>query len=176
MEDLKNIMNALDSVLQSADISDVSAEGAGYEELPDGYYLGEVEKAELKESKSSHMPMVAFQFKVVEDGIGVKDDGSLVAIPKTKNRKMFIYYVLKDAQSVSRFASDMLKFEGETPGEPLLEKECFVNSELLLDALEILIGRRLFIQSSTTDKNGESSTWRNPISWTRAKKLGIVVE
>ena len=112
MEDLKNIMSALDSVLQSADLKDVSAEGAGYDELPDGYYLGEVEKANITESKNSHLPMVAFQFKIIEDGIGVKDDGSFVALPKTKNRKIFIYYVLKDSSSVNRFASDMLKFEG----------------------------------------------------------------
>ena len=61
--------------MNKTDISDVTADSNNFSELPDGYYLSEVEKAELKESKTSHQPMVAFQFKVVEDGLTVDKDG-----------------------------------------------------------------------------------------------------
>lgn len=174
MEDMNKLFDSLNGILNTADLTDVTAEGEGFKDLPDGYYLGEVEKAELKESKSSHMPMVAFQFKVTDDGYSVNEQGEYNALSKTKGRKIFIYYVLKDESSVKRFATDMLKFEGEMEGEPLLDKDCFTNSELLVDALEILVGRRVYIHCSTTENSdGSNSTWKNLISWKRAKALEL---
>lgn len=173
-KDLTSIFNNLDDILKNTDLSDVSADSNSFSELPDGYYLSEVEKAELTESKKSHQPMVAFQFKVVEDGIGTDDDGNFIDLPKTKNRKIFLYYVLKDEASVRRFATDMLKFEGETKGEPILEKTYFTNSELLNDALDILTGMRIYIQSSTTENDdGTSSVWKNLVSWKRVEALKL---
>lgn len=172
--DLIALFKSLDGVLANTDLSDVTAESNSFSELPDGYYLCEVEKAELKESKSSHMPMVAFQMNVVEDGIGINEDTSFFDLKKTKNRKVFMYYVLKDQQAVRRFAADMLKFEGEKQDEPILSVECFTTSEVLLDALDILTGMRIYVQSSTS-KNDDNSTsvWKNIISWKRARLLGL---
>lgn len=171
-KDMTYVFESLNNVLSQTNLDDVTSEGSGFEELPDGYYIGEVEKAELKESKSSQQPMVAFQFKVVQDGI--TDDGNFSPISKTNNRKIFMYYVLKDEQSVKRFVTDMLKFEGEKEGESILGKEYFTNSEVLIDALDILIGSRIYIHISTTERNGQTSTWRNLISWKRAKALGLL--
>jgi hypothetical protein len=171
---LNDVLNSLNGLLNNTDLSDVSAESAGFSELPDGYYLAEVEKAELKESKSSHQPMVAFQFKITDDGLTPDENGDLVSVKKTKGRKIFIYYVLKDENSVRRFATDMLKFEGENPGEPILSKDYFTNSELLVDALDILKGCRVYIQSSTTINDDDStSVWKNLISWKRASALEL---
>lgn len=173
MEDMTKIFGALDSVLSNTDLADVTAESTGFNELPDGYYLSELEKAELKESKSSHQPMVALQFKVVEDGKAVDAD-SFVSIPKTKNRKIFMYYVLKDEASVKRFVTDMLKFEGDKKGEPILGKEYFTNSQLLTDALDVLVGMRIYVQSSTTTNDDDTtSVWKNLISWKRAEALEL---
>lgn len=174
MEDMTQLFDSLNGILSNVDLKDVSAEGAGFQDLPDGYFLGEVEKAELKESKSTHFPMVAFQFKVTEDGKGVDNDGNYFDLRGTKNRKIFIYYVLKDESSVKRFVTDMLKFEGEVEGEPILGKEYFTTSELLVDALEILEGMKIYINCSTTENSdGTTSTWRNLISWKRAKTLEL---
>ena len=174
MDNLNDVFNSLNGLLSNTDLSDVSAESAGFSELPDGYYLAEVEKAELKESKSSHQPMVAFQFKVVDDGLAVDENGEFVTVKKTKNRKIFLYYVIKDETSLKRFVQDMLKFEGDVAGKPLLEKECFTNSELLVDALDILKSMRIYIQSSTTVNDDDStSTWKNLISWKRAAALEL---
>ena len=171
---LNDVLNSLNGLLGTTDLSDVSAESAGFSELPDGYYLAEVEKAELKESKSSHQPMVAFQFKIVDDGLTTDENGEFVSVKKTKGRKIFMYYVLKDENSVRRFATDMLKFEGETVGEPVLSKEYFTNSELLLDALDILKEMRVYIQSSTTvNDDNSTSVWKNLISWKRAAALEL---
>lgn len=174
MEDLKNMFSSLNELLGKTDLEDVTSESTGYSELPDGYYLSEVEKAELTESKNSHLPMVSFQFKIVEDGKGVAEDASYFELKGTKNRKIFVYYVFKDESSVQRFVRDMLKFEGETEGEPLLGKEYFTEAEVLADALDILTGSRIYIQCSTTRKDGaEPTTWKNLISWKRAKALEL---
>ena len=47
MEDLKAMFSSLDELLNKTDLEDVTAESTGYQDLPDGYYLSEVEKAEI---------------------------------------------------------------------------------------------------------------------------------
>lgn len=174
-EELKNILGNLDNLLSQTDLKDVTSEGNGFQDLPDGYYLGEVEKAELTISKKSREPMVAFQFKIIEDGRSSTEDGEFVPLKGTKNRKIFIYYLLKDDSSIKRFVTDMLKFEGEEAGVPLLEKEYFTNSALIEDALDVLVGRAIYIQVSTNEKDdGSKSTWNNMISWKRAEKIGLM--
>lgn len=177
-EELKALHSQLDALLNNTDLTDVSAESTGFQELPDGYYNCEVEKAELKISKSSGQPMAAFQFKVSEDGYNVEIDEKstvhLTELKKTKNRKIFINYVLKNDTWVRRFVTDMLKFEGDTAGESLLPKEAFLSSETIEDALDILVGKRIYIQVSTTVNEDDSkSTWNNLISWKRAAALEL---
>lgn len=177
-KDFKALFDKLDGLLSTVDLSDVTAESAGFTELPDGYYLCEVEKTEIRESKSSKMPMAAFTFKILEDGYTaeVNESGETVinSIKKTANRKIFIYYVFKDERSVKRFATDMLKFEGEEEGEPLLPKEAFLNSDTVNDALEILTGMRIYVHVSTTvNEDDTKTTWNNLISWKRAKALDL---
>jgi len=177
-ENLKNLFGTLDELLSSTNLDDVTADGVGYKELPDGYYLSELTKAELTESKSSHQPMIAIQFTTVENGLGVnlrEDESSeFVEISKTKNQRISMYYVLKDEASVKRFVTDMLKFEGDVEGEPLLTKDYFLTSELLEDALDVLTGSRIYVQISTTVRDDDTtSTWRNLISWKRAKALDL---
>lgn len=177
MADIKSALSALDEILAKTTLDDVSAESQGFSELPDGYYLCEVEKTEFKESKSSHLPMVSFTFKIVEDGTGFEYTDTEIltkTLKGTKNRKIFKHYVFKDEASVKRFASDMLKFEGETHGEPLLPKEAFTSSETMLDALDVLEGMRLYVQSDTTEKDGTKSTWCNLVSWKRASELELI--
>lgn len=177
-KDIKSLFDKLDDLLSTVDLSDVTAESAGFTELPDGYYLCEVEKAEIRESKSSKMPMAAFTFKISEDGHTAEVDESgepvITDIKKTANRKIFMYYVFKDERSVKRFATDMLKFEGEEEGEPLLPKEAFLSGDTVNDALEILTGMRIYVHvSTTTNEDDTKSTWNNLISWKRAKVLGL---
>lgn len=179
MADMSAIFDKLDSIMSNADLKDVTADSAGFSDLPDGYYLCEVEKAELTESKKSHEPMVAFQFKIVHNGYAVKiedtGDYTISTISRTENRKVFIYYVIKDESSLRRFATDMLKFEGEVQGESLLPKEAFMNSNTLLDCLDVLQGCRLYVCASTTEKDGEKSQWKNLISWKRAAALELPI-
>lgn len=170
-----NIFHVLNNLLKNTDLSDVSAEGNNFPEIPDGYYLCEVEKAQLKETKTSHEPMVSIQFKITENGVDFNED-LFVEIPKTKNRKVFINWVLKDESGVKRFVTDMLKFEGDVEGEPVLPKEYFTTAEILEDALDILIGMRIYVNSSTTkNKDGTTSNWKNLISWKRAKFLDLLL-
>lgn len=177
-EELKNVLGNLNDLLGGTNLDDVTSESAGFSEIKDGHYLSEVEKAELTVSKNSGKPQVFFQMKVVDDGYDVifNEDKitTMVRNEGTKNRKLFIYFPLATEQNVRRFVNDMLKFEGDVPGESLLEKECFTNSELLEDALSILIGKRIYIKVSTSKgKDGKESTWKNFISWKTAITMGL---
>ena len=175
---MNEVLSKLDTLLGETDLSDVTSESTGYSDLPDGYYLTTVDKAELTVSKSSGNPMVAFMLGITGDGIDVEieDTGNVLhrSIKGTNNRKIFKYYVFKDDTSIKRFVADMLKFEGEVEGEPLLPKEAFLNSETLEDALDCLIGCGIYVNVSTSEKDdGTKSTWTNLISWKRADALEL---
>ena len=170
----------LNELLGKVNLEDVTAESneKKFEELPDGYYLSEVESAELGVSKTNKI-QVRIQLKVVEDGIGnyidERGNAKMMTLEHTKNRKIFKYYPLVEEKDVNRFVSDMLKFEGDVPGEPLLPKEAFTTGEVLEEALEVLTGARLYVQATTTTKKGtdERNTWFNLISWNRVKDLEL---
>ncbi len=180
-EEFDKIFDQLDSVLSDTNFDDVTAESTGYDEIPDGYYLCEVTSSEIKASKTSGLPMAAFQLTIVENGMSVEQNESgaitMNEITRTKGRKLFRNYVLKDSASVKRFAADMLKFEKNGDGIPYLPKEAFMNHETLEDALSVLIGMRIYTQQSTSTKmvDGKEveSKWVNLISWKRAKQLEL---
>lgn len=172
----------LDSLLGKLDTNKISADANdAYPELPEGYYLCEVEKAELKTTKSSGEPMVSLALKITEDGkkvaIDAKGFSYFEDVPHTEGRKIFINWVLSDEQKCYRFANDMVKFEAEA-GVPILEKEAFLSSATLIDALEIIEGLNIYVQVSTSENKTthEMKTWQNLISWNRAIKLGLLDE
>lgn len=180
----EDLRKQLDELLGNTDLTNVTAEGSGFSNLPTGYYLTEVKKATLTVSKSSGLPMVSLQLQVVSDGWSLPADekASLTPIPKTKGRITFVHYPFKDASSVTRFASDMIKFEGDKPGEPLLPKDAFKRSDTLEDALSILeeVGPRVWVditESATPNPStGAKGTFTNLISWKRAIALGLPVD
>lgn len=176
-ENLQSVFSTLDSILKKTDLTDVTSESAGFSELPEGYYLCEVTKSEMKSTKESKQPMAAFQLKVVDDGLKFveeNDEINEVTLKGTKGRTLFLNYVLKDESSVRRFVADMLKFEGETPGESLLPKEAFTTSETVEDAIACLVGMRIYTQISKTERDdGTTATWTNLVSWKRATKLEL---
>lgn len=176
-KDVKTLTDTLNQLLSQTDIKDITSESNSFQELPEGYYLCSIESGELKESKSSHQPMVAFTFNIVENGhayVADKDgDAEMVELKNTKKRKIFMYYVLKDTNSVRRFVSDMLKFENED-GKPILDKEYFMNFDILTDALKLLEGMNIYIQITKSEaQDGSIRSWQNLISWKRAKALDL---
>lgn len=173
-----NIIKSINDLLKQTNIDDVTSESNSFSELPEGYYLCKVDKAELTESKSSKAPMVAFTFSVVENGhTYVADEEGNVQqkeVKNSKNRKIFMYYSLQDTSQVRRFVSDMLKFEGDEPGVPLIDKEYFMNADLLSEALAILVDMNIYIQITVSEKeDGTTNTWKNLISWKRAANLEL---
>lgn len=156
---------------------DTVTEDTGFEDLPEGYYLCEVETAELKMNKAQTNQQVSFRFKVVDPGLQEAIDSRghsyLQELAGTKNRKVFKHYPFKDIAGVKRFVTDMLKFEGETFGEPLLEKEYFMTEEIIPDALDLLVGRRIYVQATYRESNGQRNCWYDLIGWPRAKELGL---
>ena len=183
----------LDSLLASTNLDDVSADSAGYSDLPSGNYLCEVVSAELTSSKSSGLPMVSFRFKILENGIVEKTDEEgnvyFARAKGTANRNIFKHYVLKDQASIKSLTSDLLKYEGEEAGTPILDeiltttdengkkKIVIPNSEVLVGCLEVLIGLTIYVKADTRpDKNDPSknNTWVNLVSWTRVGQLGLL--
>lgn len=168
VKDMSKIFASVNELLSKADLNNVTSEGAGFAELPDGYYLCEVKSTELTESKTSGLPMAVFSFQVIENGVSPNTNGSFTEIKGSKNRWLRKYYTFKDERSVQSFASDMLKFEGDTEGEPLLSKEYFTTAEVMEEALQLLIGLRIYVQLSTTEKETGKTQWANLVSWKRA--------
>ena len=176
--DIAMTMNTLDDLLKATDLNDVTSESSGFDDLPAGYYLSEVNSAELTISKNSGNPQVKVVFKVVEDGVTEEIDDKGYAIrknlPKTAGRLIFKYYPLKDEKTVRAMVSDMTKFEGEVKGEPLLPKEYFKETSLLNEALACLTGSRIYVNITTsTNKEGKTNNWVNLISWKRAAQLDL---
>ena len=163
-------MNNLDELLKSIKIEEIKSDNEGYENLPDGYYLCEVEKVEFKESKSSGNEMIAWQFRVVENGISFDEELKKEYIQNTINRKIFTYHVLKDENSIKKAISDLLKFE-ESEDVPLLSRDYFINKEAMNLCFQLLIGRNIYIKLETDKDN---SQWKRFVSWKGAKKLELV--
>ena len=187
MADLNQISAQLDALLAQTDLSNTTSEGKS-KELPDGYYLSEVVDAKLDQSKNGN-PMVTFKFRMVEDGLKsvVDERGNDILVEAKNTSGSFIYmnYVLTNNMNVGFFVSDMLKFEDpETPGKPLLAdtveeaKMYFANTELLLDALEIIsMGSRIFIMLQSKARNDNPDLIeqkKSLISWKRAAGLGLI--
>lgn len=170
-EQLQNIFSSVNKILGSIDTNQVTADSSdAYSQLPDGYYLSEVAKVEMTTSKSSGQPMIAWQFKTVEDGVTIDENLNKALIKNTTKKTIFMYHVLKDQNSVERFISDALKFEGDEAGKPFLEKEYFTTAETLHDALDLLVGLRIWLHIDTDNNN---STWTRFVSWKRATKLEL---
>lgn len=174
---MNSIFDTLNSILSNINAEELTADSVVYEELKDGYYLTEIESAELKSSNSGK-PMASLKGKIVEDGYEVKftddNDVTFTQLKRSKGRIIFFNFVLNDETSVKRFITNMLKFEGEEEGVPLVPKEAFLNSDTLADALDILVGSRIYTQISSSIKaDGTKSTWNNFVSWKRAKALEL---
>lgn len=168
----------LGDLLQDVNWETVTEENS-FDDLPEGFYLCEVEKADLKENKAQTNMQVSFQLKVVDEGLAeaIDDRGNstLRAISGTKNRKVFKHYPFKDTNGIKRFVVDMMKFEGENPGEPLLGPEYFMTEETFPDALACLIGTRIYVQASYREYQGKKNCWYDFVAWDRATKLGLPV-
>lgn len=181
--DLSVLSQTLDELLKQADLSDVNAESAMSNDLPDGYYLCEVTKAEFTVSKSSGNPMIAFQFKVVEDGIKtvIDDYGYEKLLPamKTKGRIIFKNYVLNNLSNLNFFVSDMLKFEYPTDDHPaIFDKSMFDTTENIAACLDILEDQacRIYMMVQTKPKKNnpeEKEKVYNAISWKRVGQLEL---
>lgn len=177
-DDLSDVFATINKTLKDVKVEDVTANSTEqFASLPDGYYYTEVDSAKITVSKSTGLPMVAWVMTNIEDGLTLNKDDELDYIRNTKNKKHFMYSLLKDAKAIERFVSDALKFEGEEPGVPFLDKEYFTTAETMNDALGLLEGRRIWLHVSTSEnQDGSSSTWTNFVSFKRAIALGLEQE
>lgn len=179
--ELKELYAAYNNIAKKTDLTDVDP-NSDFEALPEGYYYCEVSNAKFNLTKETKLPMVTLTFDVIE-GYRIPTDeeidegfNDVIKLKNVAKRKIFVRFVNKDEASLQRFAKNMLKFE-DANGEPLLEKEIFLNAEFLIEALDCIVGSRLYVQiSKSKSSNGEISTWQNLISWKRASQLGLPIE
>lgn len=181
--DLSSIYSEIGEVLKQTDLSNVSAENAGFEDLPDGYYLAEVMETKIGRSKSSSKPMISLRFSIVEDGYKLSDNEdeiSLDRIPHTKNRQTFKHYVIDSSQNLKRFVSDMKKFEDPKEiGKSLLPDEAWSSPEFMGESVSILSDMkcRIWLHNKVNKKDdGTNSSWLDLESFNRAAKLGLPVD
>lgn len=178
------IFSALDNLLQSTDLSSVTAESnEGFAQLPDGTYFCEVMKSNLGVTKTGGQPCVKICFQIVEDGFDGNGKDALgnptrKALPGTKGRFIFKTLSLKDSNQIQRSISDLLKFE-QAPGEAILSKEMLSTSELMREAVTLLVGARIWVTLSTNAKSsgdGKNNQWSTILSFRRAQELGLNVD
>lgn len=176
--DYTKISEKLDKLIANVDLSGITEEGVR-SKLPDGFYLSQVVKAELTESKSGN-PMVVIEYVTVEDGKKtiVDENGyaKQVDAKHTADKKIFCNYVLTNDMNFGFFVSDMLKFQDPETNEPFFTKEDFDSTQGIIDVCDKLTqGGIVYLMLQTVQKdNGESDQKKNPISWTRAHKFDLI--
>ena len=178
--DYSKISQTLDELLKNVDLSNTSEDGVK-QDVQDGYYLSEVKKAELSESKSGN-PMFTIEFNTVEDGkkIIVDDDGyaQLEDAKNTTNKRLFLNYVLSNEIQIGFFVSDMLKFQDLETDTPFFTKEDFQDTEGILRVAEMLsAGGIIYLMVQTVEKKNEPGQYEKkikPITWKRARKLELI--
>ena len=181
LKELKELYAIYNNIAKKTDLTSIDP-NSDFENLPEGYYYSEVSDAKFTLTKETKLPMITLTFDVIE-GYRIATDEEidnglpeLFKLKSVEKRKIFVRFVNKDEPSLQRFAKNMLKFE-DANGEPLLEKDVFLDAEFLIEALNCLIGSRLYVQiSKSKNSNGETSIWQNLISWKRASQLGLPVE
>jgi len=184
--DLSTVSRTLDELLSKTDLSKTTEEGASFD-LPDGYYLCEVKKSEFTATKSTGNPMIAFEYLTIEDGkktiVDEQGYAQLVDAPKTANKKIFQNYVLSNEMNLGFFVSDMLKFQDPDTNESLFDKETdFKTTKDIVRVCDSLVetGMIIYIMVQTTKRKnlqtGEEEKVKkyNPISWNRARRLGLL--
>ena len=179
----------LDDLLGGTNLEKVTADGAGFSELTPGYYLCEVEKAELTTNKEGY-PMAKFTLKVAANGLAeqLDEDGNPVVdendnpiietVENSKDRKIFKNFTLKDSESVKRFVSDMLKFQSpENPGESCFDRDMFKSTEGIIDALNASVALTIFVKGTA---GKPSKDYPNPsnfysfVKWETVEELGLL--
>lgn len=184
--DISEISKTLDELCSKTDLSKTTEEGTSFD-LPDGYYLCEVVDGKLTATQSSGKPMVSMEFKVIEDGKKIITDEQgytqLVDAEKTKDKKIYQNYVLSNEMQLGFFVSDMLKFQDPETNESLFDKENdFASTLAIVNVCDSLVaaGMLIYIMVQTTKrKNSQTGQEEkvkkyNPISWNRARRLGLL--
>lgn len=179
--DNKDLLAAINKAMEGVNFDNVDPEASGFSELPDGYFLTSVKKAEFGFSKKGAL-QVAMQFKIEENGVELTLDKYNNVVQKelkgTKGRIIFKYYNYETEDKILKFANDMAKFEDEN-GDQLIDADAFKSgAEILLDSLELLVqsGSRVYVKNDVNkNDDGTSSSWANLVSWKTAEKLGLAV-
>lgn len=184
--DLSSIFSEVNELISQTDLSKVSAESVGFEDLPDGYYLAEVVESKIGRSKKTNKPMVSIRFKIIGDGYKLSGDVNdpladlFEPIEHVANRQVFKHWLLDSPQNLKRFVSDMKKFEDpENVGQELLPEEAWTKAETMNDSIEVLsqLNSRIWLHNKVTEKDdGTSSSWIDLESFARASKLGLPVD
>lgn len=190
IEDEQSILDDIDAVLGITDLSKVTAESTGFEDLPDGYFLTEVVESKLervKSGKNQGKPKATIKFKIIEDGYKLtgdpnsdEEETTFDTLAGTKNRTLYKHYPLGDPEGIKKLVSDMKKFEDpETPGKQLLPDEAWTTASTLKGSIEVLsqLNIRIWVHNKVTVKDdGTSSNWVDLESFSRAAQLGLPVD
>ena len=180
MADYQKISQSLDELLKSVDLSNTTEEGVK-QDLPDGYYLCQVDKAQLGESKNGH-PMFTIEYLTTEDGKrNVVDEEGYAQLEDAKgtaNKKIFVNYVLSNEQQITFFVSDMLKFTDLDSDTPFFTKDDFLDTTGIVNVAEALTnGGIIYIMVQTVESQKEPGQFikkYKPITWKRARKLELI--
>ena len=190
--DLQSWLEDVGSVMKKTDLSKVSAESTGFEDLPEGYYLAEVidvKPDRCKSGKNEGKPTLKMRLKVVGDGFKLagdpdelEDEGKDLFEPVTGVNGRFVFktFTIGEESLMKRFASDMMKFEEpNNPGKMLLPEEAWADPKIMFDSVSLLVdlASRIWLHNKVTKKeDGTNGAWVDFLDFSRAAKLGLPVD
>jgi len=177
---LASLFDVVNETLAKINVDEIDENhSSSVDPLPLGYYYVElVTTPEFTESKTTHRPMFKCSFKTLNDGVNLENTEVL---QDTKDRYEWKYYLVDDERGLKNFISDMMKFKIDSKGTSL-PPEAFKSVDLMLQALELLNGKRAFIMISESvnkqgkkDEQGEplKNRFVNLITFERAESLGL---
>lgn len=172
---MTSIFDTINATLDKIKVNDITENSSARTSIPAGYYFCKVDSEPEFHVSPENKPSVKIVFRTMNDGVNLDNTEVLTG---TKDKLEYKYFSLNDEQNAKRFISDMMKFRIGSKGEAL-PAETFKNAEVMMQALQLLKDKCIFIMVSESegkpDASGKATTsrWVNLITFDRATELGL---
>lgn len=171
-----SICDEINGLIQQTDLSNVSANSTGYDELPFGYYRTKFSGVKVGRTKSTQTPMVTLTLEVLEDGYKLNDATlQFERIGGVTKRLVFKNYVIGDSKGLKSLVSDLKKVEDQD-GQPLLTDDYLKDFPAMYTFMKFFVenGFTIWVRvRETKKKDGTTGSWTDLVSDSTALEAGL---
>lgn len=173
-----SICDEINGLIQQTDLSNVSANSTGYDELPFGYYRTKFSNVKVGRTRSTQTPMVTLTLEVLEDGYKLNDATlQFERIGGVTKRLIFKNYVIGDSKGLKSLVSDLKKVEDPTDNNvPILTDNDLKDFPSMWEFMKEFIKSEMYIWvhvRETTKKDGTKGSWTDLVSDSTALEAGL---